>query len=560
MSATEAAKLLADAKARADTDPDKALAAATEAEKMFNSLGFKTGAVDAFRLMVSATLAKGECDNAMQMASKKLDAAKGSGDVSMEAYMLLTVAEANLYLDELATGLQQAKAARAIFTEAGDSKGEAKAALVEATAYTYTGEMEVAVKIATQAAALAQKALDTEGQAQAMHLVANAKVMGGMQGAVEPMKKALSLYRELKDRKSEASVLVAMGSVQVGDVPDEALKSAKDAMGIFASLAMPKGESEAMMVLVKAQIALGDEEEALTTVKDKLASCDAPTELLFTPVLINAYLECEKPDDALSAATTALEAARAGGDASTEGWMLCSVAEARMAKKDYKEAEEMALQACSKFQEAGDKPGEAAACATLTKVYTMKGEAYKAPNRVKGIELLGKLTQAVNSLNKKAFDEVFNQMYMTMGVDKQDLEASLQPVFKKNPAAQEFWTENAYGFFAISGSKRPTKKWAPGDGTSHLCYAKSFDRIMMFAGQRWGSMGYGPSFRSVQCAYRNGAEYHPGNGSAALSVIQDQTLDVWEEVALFQAHPGVMDAALQVQGIPYATNNAFGPD
>jgi len=290
-------------------------------------------------------------------------------------------------------------------------------------------------------------------------------------------------------------------------------------------------------------------------VKDKLATCDQATKGIFKPVLINAYLESEQPDEAVSLVSQALE--EDDLDGSAEAWMLCSLSEAHMAKKEYKEAEDVALEACSKFQIAGDRPGEAAACATLTKVYTMKGEAHKAPNRVAGIELLGKLVQAVNSLNKKAFDEVFNQMYMTMGVDKQDMGATLKPIFKKNPAAQDFWTENAYGFFAIKTSAAP-KGWRPGDGTSHLRYAKNFDRIVLFAGQRWGSMGYGPSFRSVQQTWRNGDAFHPGSGTRALSVIQDQTLETWEEVALFQAHPGVMDAALQVQGIPYFPDSAQG--
>jgi len=535
--------LLSEARAHEAGDPSKALEAAEQAEGLFRDAGDKGGEMDALCAIVSAMIASGDADQALKLAEERLTSAQTGGDASKEVGAMLALAEAHLAVGDPDAALKLAKQACRAAEHIGDVVAEAKAATAQARAYTNLGNPAEGAKAAMEALGLCTKSGQRQAEAQAQLALSSAREVQG-DDVVGPLNKALSIYRELGYRSDEATVLCKISEAQLNTRPQEALLMGKESMAIFRELDLTNGEAEALHSIVKAYGVKDEAADALRVVKDRMATAGKKAQVLFTPAAITAHLNNEDVDAALAAATDGLETAIDTEDRKGEAWMLYKVAEVRLAKEEVEEALAKTNEALDIFFEVGDKVGEAAAQALLTAAYTMNNQAHKAPHRVVGLEQLGKLVEAIIGRNKNQFFEAFEKLNTTLGVDQKDFDAVLKPLFRKDKEAEEFYKESSYEFYGLVYEKERT--------TDHLRTAKNVDRLAMFIGQRFGSMGYGPSFRSVQATWRKGDTYTIGSGTHALSIIQDETKENWEEVAVFQAHPGMMDAALQVQGIPHS--------
>lgn len=545
MATKEVVDLLSEARTFKEADPEKALAAATKAEAV--SKDDKAGAMDALCALVLVTVAKGEADEALKLAEDRLASAMVSGDASKEVGAMLALAEVHLAVGDPDSALKQARRAKRAADQLGDVRAEAKAWVVEANAHTNMGNPLEGVKVATEALGLCQKSGDRLQEAKAWLAVAGAREMSKSQAEdiIGPLNKALAIYRQENERGDEAATLNRVGQVQLNFKPQEALLQAKESMTIFRNLGVPQGEAQALYTIVKAHVAKEEPQDALRVVKDRMSTASKKEQVLFTPAAAAAHLGSDDTDEALAAASSGLEIAQDEGDRRGEGWMHYTAAEVYLAKEKVESAVSSAHDALDAFQEVGDKLGESSAQAVLTAAYTMNNQAHKAPHRTVGLEQLGRLVEAIVGRNKQLFYDAFEKLNSSLGVDQQDFDSVLKPIFKKDSEAEDFYKENSYAFYGMTYEK---------ETTGHLKRAKNVDRLEMFLGQRFGSMGYGPSFRSVQATWRKGDPYTIGSGTHALSILQDETKENWEEVAMFQAHPGMMDAALQVQGIPHARN------
>jgi len=544
MSNKEAEALLSEARASMDADPEKALTAAKKAEAACKDAGDKDGEMDALCAIVLAMIAQGEADAALKLAAEWLVSAQVSGNAHREVAAMLALAEAHLAVGDPDAASKQAKRARRAADHIGDVRADAKGAIAEARAFTNSGNPAEGVKVATEALSMCQKSRDKQAEARAWLAVSAAREMSKAQAEeiIPPLTKALSIYRDLGDRSQEAAVLNKVGEAQLYNRPQEALLMGKESMAIFRDLGQTCGEAQALHTIVKAYDVRGEPQDALRVVKDRLASADNKAKVLFAPAVVAAHLNNNDPDTALSRAMECVELAQDLGDRRGEAWVLYQAAQVHLAKEEVEETLSVAHDALDAFLEVGDKLGEASAQAVLTAAYTMNNQAHKAPHRMVGLEQLGRLTEAITTRNKQVFFDAFERLNSSLGVDQQDFDAVLKPIFKKDADAEEFYKESAYEFYGLAYEKSET---------AHLKKAKNVDRLEMFIGQRFGSMGYGPSFRSVHATWRQGDAYVIGSGTHALSIIQDETKESWEETAMFQAHPGIMDAALQVQGIPH---------
>jgi len=547
MASKDVAALLSEARTCQDSDPEKALAAATKAEAASKDANDKAGAMDALCAVVLATIAKGEADDALKLAEDRLASSLGSPDGSKEVGAMLALAEAHLAVGDPDAALKQARRAKRAADQLGDIRAEAKACVVEASAHTNMGNSQEGAKVATEAISMCQKSGDRLAEAKAWLAVAGAREMNkaGPEDIIAPLNKALSIYRQSGEKSEEATVLNKIAQAHLGNRPQEALLMGKESMTIFRDLGLSHGEAQALHTIVKAHCAKEEPQDALRVVKDRMATATDKEKVLFTPAVAAAHLGSGDTAEALAAATTGLEMAQDIGDRKGEGWMNYTAAEVYLAEEKVESAISKAHEALDAFQEVGDKLGESYAQAALTAAYTMNNQAHKAPHRTVGLEQLGRLVEAIVGRNKQLFFEAFEKINSSLGVDQQDFDAVLKPIFRKDKDAEEFYKENSYEFYGLVYEK---------ETTGHLKRGKCIDRLEMFIGQRFGSMGYGPSFRSVQATWRKGDPYTIGSGTHAMSIIQDTTKENWEEVAMFQAHPGMMDAALQVQGIPHFRN------
>ncbi|CAE8721280.1 unnamed protein product, partial [Polarella glacialis] len=305
---------------------------------------------------------------------------------------------------------------------------------------------------------------------------------------------------------------------------------------------------------VKALCQRGLREDALTVVRERIRELrsedDRRGQMLLASAAVDAMFDCGAAGEALALAEQSLAIIRELGDMCEEAWMLQKLAEVRLARGELTEALLAAQEALALFQAAGDKQGQAAALEALTHVYTAKHEVDKAPNRLQGLSLLSDVAGAVARRDMQGFQEALEQLRRTQGVDDRDLDASLGRLLLQDAAAKDFFTRGVASHFQVSIEE--AEALTSGGPVSHLQRAKGYDRAGLYWMFRQSSMGYGPSFRPVQAIYRHGDQYHNGSGTSALSVLKDDTLEDWEQVAFVQAHAGVLDGALQATAIPGA--------
>eukprot|EP00933_Yihiella_yeosuensis_P017187 TRINITY_DN14429_c4_g1_i2.p1 TRINITY_DN14429_c4_g1~~TRINITY_DN14429_c4_g1_i2.p1 ORF type:complete len:398 (-),score=109.88 TRINITY_DN14429_c4_g1_i2:128-1162(-) len=327
---------------------------------------------------------------------------------------------------------------------------------------------------------------------------------------------------------------------------------AEEAVIIWRDLGNVKGEATAIACVVKALAKQGLEQEALLFVCDRLEELRRKGvrhgEIFLAPVAVSAMLDYGEAGEALALAEQSLSSVRKFGHRHDEAQMLLQISEIRLEKGELTDALKTAKEALSIFQEIGDMQGEEKSLETLTHVYTALNEAHKAPNRGKGIALLGELVAAARRQDSREFQQAFQELRCVQGVDDQDLTASLTLLFEE-PRSRIFFIREIAAYLKVSEEEAEALVTFD-QPESHLQRAKGYPRGGLYWIFRQGSMGYGPSFRPVQAIYRRGDQY--GAGTAALSVLKDDTLEEWEQVALVQAHAGVLDGALQASAIPGA--------
>ncbi|OLP83333.1 hypothetical protein AK812_SmicGene35912 [Symbiodinium microadriaticum] len=252
----------------------------------------------------------------------------------------------------------------------------------------------------------------------------------------------------------------------------------------------------------------------------------------------------------------------------------------RSGMKQYSEALVCAQEAQTIFQELGDQSGalalkcqlesepgsqwfqgEEEAMKSLSQIYTAmaKREAHKAPYRQRALEVLGDFATSVTKMDAEGFEKGLTQLRLYQGVDGQDVAASLWGALE-DPDVYKWYIQASAQYFQVSVDEAESMVGrAPLNPMQH---AISFDAslaeaasVCLYLAFRLGAMGYGPSFRPIQQAYRQGRPYEAEQGEppVALGVLRDETAEEWERVALMQAHAGILDGSLQLTALYSST-------
>lgn len=377
---------------------------------------------------------------------------------------------------------------------------------------------------------------------------------------MEPLEKALALYRELGWTRHEGIMLYnlaeikrsGMGSVEAQDLAS-AQRSAEEAMERWKSVGNLKGEANAIHSLGKVLKQRGLEPDAVRMINDRYdelrSADDKRGQMLLAWSSIEIMNTCGGPAQALALGEQCLAITRSIGDRHEEAIILEQIAKVRLKKLELDDALQCGQEALAIFQELGDKGGENAAMKTLTHIYTARNESYKAPNRTDSLDKLGELAMAVQKKDKAKFMNALARIQESQGVDNQDFGASLGPLLE-DPETYKWFTEATAEFFDVSMEEASdmTRGAVKAIQRAKCFDARGFEGGTVYAGFRYGMMGYGPSFRPIQALYRQGRpmETEPEDGCYALAIMKDDTLEEWERTALLQAHAGVLDGALQV--------------
>ncbi|CAE7486231.1 unnamed protein product [Symbiodinium microadriaticum] len=248
----------------------------------------------------------------------------------------------------------------------------------------------------------------------------------------------------------------------------------------------------------------------------------------------------------------------------------------RSGMKQYSEALVCAQEAQTIFQELGDQSGalalkcqlesepgsqwfqgEEEAMKSLSQIYTAKREAHKAPYRQRALEVLGDFATSVTKMDAEGFEKGLTQLRLYQGVDGQDVAASLWGALE-DPDVYKWYIQASAQYFQVSVDEAESMVGrAPLNPMQHAISfdARGFPGGGLYLAFRLGAMGYGPSFRPIQQAYRQGRPYEAEQGEppVALGVLRDETAEEWERVALMQAHAGILDGSLQLTALYSST-------
>lgn len=541
-----------------ESEPQESLELARKATKAFDAAAELDNAADASRLVVSATFSSGDVEAAVSLASEQLEAAQRGSDL-MQAYAHLMWAELMLALGKTSELKEHAAQAEQVFhrLEKMSYVAKCKAAVAQACIQECDGiESE---RLAQEVLTIWQNLGDKAGTAVAWHLLSAARSVSGEGNLMEPLTKALDLYKELRWSRYEATVLYNLSERQRFQPHGGAVaqRTAEEAVSIWKEIGNYKGEATAMTAVAKAMIVRGLVSDALQLVQNRMQELrseenkQALSQL--GPGCVSVLQECGAKDEALATAEEVLGITQQLGNRHEEAWILLKLAEVRNEMQLYQEALSCAQEAQTIFQELGDLSGEADAMKSLSYIYTAKREAHKSPHRQKALDLLSQFATSVGKKDVEGFQKALTQMRLYQGVDGQDVAASLGSLME-DPETYKWYVEASADYFQVSFEEAESRVGrAP---LNPMQRATAFDSrgfagggvYLMF---RFGAMGYGPSFRPIQQGYRQGhkSEAEQGDPPTALAVLRDETVEEWERVALLQAHAGVLDGALQTTAL-----------
>lgn len=541
-----------------ESEPQESLELARKATKAFDAAAELDNAADASRLVVSATFSSGDVEAAVSLASEQLEAAQRGSDL-MQAYAHLMWAELMLALGKTSELKEHAAQAEQVFhrLEKMSYVAKCKAAVAQACIQECDGiESE---RLAQEVLTIWQNLGDKAGTAVAWHLLSAARSVSGEGNLMEPLTKALDLYKELRWSRYEATVLYNLSERQRFQPHGGAVaqRTAEEAVSIWKEIGNYKGEATAMTAVAKAMIVRGLVSDALQLVRNRMQELrseenkQALSQL--GPGCVSVLQECGAKDEALATAEEVLGITQQLGNRHEEAWILLKLAEVRNEMQLYQEALSCAQEAQTIFQELGDLSGEADAMKSLSYIYTAKREAHKSPHRQKALDLLSQFATSVGKKDVEGFQKALTQMRLYQGVDGQDVAASLGSLME-DPETYKWYVEASADYFQVSFEEAESMVGrAP---LNPMQRATAFDSrgfagggvYLMF---RFGAMGYGPSFRPIQQGYRQGhkSEAEQGDPPTALAVLRDETVEEWERVALLQAHAGVLDGALQTTAL-----------
>lgn len=541
-----------------ESEPQESLELARKATKAFYAAAELDNAADASRLVVGATYSSGDVEAAVSLASEQLEAAQRGSDL-MQAYAHLMWAELMLALGKTSELKEHAAQAEQVFHRLDKMSYVAKCKAAVAQACIQECDGIESDRLAQEVLTIWQNLGDKAGTAVAWHLLSAARSVSGEGNLMEPLTKALDLYKELRWSRYEATVLYNLSERQRFQPHGGAVaqRTAEEAVSIWKEIGNYKGEATAMTAVAKAMIVRGLVSDALQLVQNRmqeLRSEDNKQALSqLGPGCVSVLQECGAKDEALATAEEVLGITQQLGNRHEEAWILLKLAEVRNEMQLYQEALSCAQEAQTIFQELGDLSGEADAMKSLSYIYTAKREAHKSPHRQKALDLLSQFATSVSKKDVEGFQKALTQMRLYQGVDGQDVAASLGSLME-DPETYKWYVEASADYFQVSFEEAESMVGrAP---LNPMQRATAFDSrgfagggvYLMF---RFGAMGYGPSFRPIQQGYRQGhkSEAEQGDPPTALAVLRDETVEEWERVALLQAHAGVLDGALQTTAL-----------
>jgi tetratricopeptide (TPR) repeat protein len=205
--------------------------------------------------------------------------------------------------------------------------------------------------------------------------VREGKVKDGLQSA----QKALALYKETSDKKSEAVELWAIAQWQLEVKSPQASSTAEAAADIFQDLGFSQWwQAACEALIIEAKITVGKLDVALALAEQGVATTagSARSNALLLEASTKVYFAQGESEKALQTAKASMEVCRSLGAKSWEANMLLAIAQIHTDSGKTFEAAKAAGGAAVLFRKAGHLSGQAAARYAEAQAYIDSGEAY----------------------------------------------------------------------------------------------------------------------------------------------------------------------------------------
>jgi len=378
---------------------------ARQALKIFQSMGNKRGQALAFHGLANGKVLEKDFGLTMQHAQESCDLFREVGIKKLEAGMLRTMAQWRLAQDKPDQALAMAKEALSIFrNHPGGTYRESRTLNLVVMGLLGKDKAKQAVKVCNDAIELFQKDGDAFGECGARESLAQAYMyQGRIQDALRAIEPALAIHRRSGDKKEEIDVLCHLSTIyQEGLRGTEALHVLQEALEIARDLKSKNEEACVLQRLSELYGRIGESEDSLKFANDsralfrKLGKKREEGAALFQTAVVQG--ERNNYKDAMATSHAAKELFVESGDKRREaltfemisrmhkaegdlqealsnmkkcaalwehigrpaeaGQALYEAATLLVDQKQFKEVEDVALDARRLHREAGDKSGE----------------------------------------------------------------------------------------------------------------------------------------------------------------------------------------------------------
>mmetsp|Transcript_48108 Transcript_48108/g.148474 ORF Transcript_48108/g.148474 Transcript_48108/m.148474 type:complete len:629 (-) Transcript_48108:166-2052(-) len=254
-------------------EPKDAVRAATEALAIFRELSNKKAEVNALHTLVSASAMKRDLDGALVAVKEIADIEKGAGEKKKQGLAVGIAAKLHLANGEPSLASSTAAEGAAISKGAGDAFGQMAAMAVEYEVCLATGKPSSALKAAKEVLALSKdKGVPKARQASAQLLVGDA--MAASKDSLDAAGDAVTLFKEAGDKVGQAAALISLANARFSQekkAVDEGLQAAQEAAGLLKE-ANKAGEAVALSTLAVGYMLKGSPEEAEKSAREALSA------------------------------------------------------------------------------------------------------------------------------------------------------------------------------------------------------------------------------------------------------------------------------------------------
>lgn len=304
--------------------PREALRDAEAALRIARELKDQAGVAASLQAVANANLRLGSnvaVNRAKELAEEALALHRAFGEAKEESAVLLIISRAHALKQEQEEAYGAAESALAAARRAGCKRAEATAQREIANVLLGARlELDMALQAAEDAVRLSSEIGDLPGEIASRHVAASAFVQNErIPDAMDSAETALSLARELKDRRHIKEAMEVVVQLRVGDVQtDKALEAAQEELDLAKEDGSdPRRILVALQRVAALQFALEDADGALKTAEAAVA------------------VDC-------------------GGDRKAGAWGLQLMAEVQLTTKRYEEALASANKALAVLQEERD--------------------------------------------------------------------------------------------------------------------------------------------------------------------------------------------------------------